>query len=184
MQQTDLALLLAALAVALLVTLIVIVSRRRSRRPRARLAAGSRELLTNILVPDGEGGEIQIEYALLCPRGIVILNLKEVDGNVFGSDSMQEWAVISDKSRFGFRNPQDGLYDRVAAVRRLLPDVPVHGYIAFTGKAQFSKGVPSHVVLFDDFVTELQQEAKSDLAVDAFLPSWAQLKENARQNDD
>lgn len=180
MQQTDLAVLLVAVAVFLVVALIVIVSRRRSRRPVARLAAGSRELLNNILVPDGEGGQIQIEYALLCARGIVVLNLKEVDGNVFGSDSMQEWAVISDKARFGFRNPQDGLYDRVAAVRRLLPDVPVHGYIAFTGKAQFTKGVPSHVVLFDELVTELQQEHARQTAVDAYFPAWETLKASAQ----
>ena len=35
---------------------------------------------------------------------------------------MQDWTVISDRQRYTFSNPQPGLYDRMAAVKRLLPD--------------------------------------------------------------
>ena len=89
---------------------------------------------------------------------------------------MQEWAVLTGKSRRGFPNPQDALYDRLAAVRRLVPDVPVHGYIAFTGNAEFTKGVPSHVVLFDELTQELEKEYAQPTAVEAYLPAWETLK--------
>ena len=155
MQQPALTVALVALGAILILILIVVISRRRSRTPEARLRAGSRDLLSDILIPDGEDGEIHLTWVALCARGIVVIDMKNADGNVFGSDTMQEWAVLTGKSRRGFPNPQDALYDRLAAVRRLVPDVPVHGYIAFTGNAEFTKGVPSHVVLFDELTNEL-----------------------------
>lgn len=173
------ALTLALLAVALLlaVGLAYLIHRRRSRLPQNRLAKCSVDLLSQVLLPNDDDGQIHLEYLLLSPRGIIVLNLKNVAGNVFGSDAMQEWAVLTGKSRFGFRNPQDGLFDRVAAVKRLVPDtVPVHGYIAFGQQARFTKGIPSHTVMFEELVAELQQELAH--TNDAGLPrdAWEKLK--------
>jgi len=165
------------------VTLIVLISRRRSRQPEARLRAVSRDVLSNILIPAAEHGEIQLEYVLLCGQGIVVLNIKDVVGNVFGSDSMGEWAVITDKARYAFRNPQDGLYDRVAAIKRLLPDVPVQGYIAFPGTAVFTKGTPAHVVLFDTFIDEMARETAPDANMESYQASWETLKAMAKTPD-
>ncbi|MEE4186307.1 MAG: nuclease-related domain-containing protein [Gammaproteobacteria bacterium] len=165
-----------------LVALSVLLWLRRRQRntPAARLRRACREMLTQVFVPDGEGGQIHIEYLLLCPRGIVIINVKDVSGNVFGSDAMREWAVITGSRRHGIRNPQDGLFDRLAAVRRLVPTLPVHGYIAFTATANFSKGVPTHVVLLEQLIDELTREAATtNTAYDAYLPGWETLKQAA-----
>ena len=168
---------LLATALLLAVGLAFMIYRRRSRLPKNRLAKCSLDLLTQVLLPNDDDSQIHLEYLLLCPRGIVVLNLKNVAGNVFGSDAMQEWAVITGKSRFGFRNPQDGLFDRVAAVKRLLPDnVPVHGYIAFGRQAQFTKGIPSHAVMFEELVTELQQELAQTDNTDLHRGAWERLK--------
>lgn len=180
MSAASIPVLLVAVLLLLLAILFVLVGRRRSRDPVARLRKASRELISNIVIPDGEGGQIHIEYALLCPRGIVILNIKDVAGNIFGSDRMSEWAVISEKKRYGINNPQPGLFDRTAATKRLLPDLPVHGYIAFTANAKFTKGIPSHVVQFDDLVAELEKELISQpAALEAFWPGWEKLKKQA-----
>jgi len=170
---------LALLAVALLLAagLAFMIYRRRRRSPQNRLGKCSVDLLSQVLLPNDEDSQIHLEFLLLCPRGVVVLNLKNVAGNVFGSDAMQEWAVITGKSRFGFRNPQDGLFDRVAAVKRLLPDtVPVHGYIAFGRQAVFTKGIPSHVVMFEELVTELQQEFDQKGDTNYHHDAWNKLK--------
>ena len=174
--------LLLGLAALLAMILAVLMVRRRSRLPAVKLNKCSRELLHQVLIPTGKQGEeaeIQLEYLLLCPRGIVVLNLKDIAGNVFGSDAMQEWAVITGKSRFGFSNPQDGLYDRIAAVKALLPEVPVTGFIAFGRSASFTKGIPSHVVNFDELVDELAQEMTQEIVkskVIAYHDEWEKLK--------
>jgi hypothetical protein len=151
-------LLLSLFAFALLVLLWKLVYTRRSSEPRRRFRKASTAYLADFLISDGEGGEIHIENALLCKRGIIVINIKDVAGNVFGSDTMQEWAVITNDSRFTFGNPQDGLYDRTAAVKRIVPDVPVIGYVAFTDSAEFSKGFPKHVVGLGRLLDELEAE--------------------------
>ena len=75
--------------------------------------------------------------------------------------------------RFTFSNPQDGLYDRIAAVKRIATDVPVEGYVAFTDSATFSKGYPQHVVQLSELLLELEAENAQATAIpDAFRPSW------------
>lgn len=171
---------LLAGATLLAVVLALFIRRRARSRPAARLRRASRELLEQVYLPDGEGGQIHIEYLLLCPRGIVIINIKAVSGNVFGSDAMREWAVITGSKRYGIRNPQDGLFDRLAAVKRLVPTLPVHGYIAFTSTASFSKGIPAHVVMLEELISALEQEGQTaNTAFNAYLPGWETLKQAA-----
>jgi len=175
-------LILIAGAAILLLVVGIVGWRLRGRRslPR-RIQQVSVDSLSNILVPNGEGGEIHVEHALLTHRGVVVIDIKDVTGNVFGSDSMQDWTVISDKRRFTFSNPQPALYDRLAAIRRLMPDVPVTGYVAFTSRAEFTKGRPSDVITLDALLEELHAERKTApaQAVDAFYPYWHKLRDEA-----
>ena len=172
--------ILIAVALGLVLLLWKLVYRRKAAEPRARFRKVSTAFLADFLIPDGEGGEIHIENAMLCKRGIVIVNIKDVAGNVFGSDAMDEWAVITGDQRFTFNNPQMGLYDRTAAVKRIVPDVPVHGYIAFTDKAVFGKGFPRHVVQLTGLLDELEQEHdQQSAAPEAFWPSWEKLRDMA-----
>ena len=95
--------LILTLIGSLFVALLWMLIRKRKRAdPRTRLRNASTAFLGDFLIPDGEGGEIHIENALLCTRGIVVVNIKDVAGNVFGSDTMQEWAVITGEQRYTF----------------------------------------------------------------------------------
>jgi len=171
---------LGAAAVILIITLALLMRKRKSAEHSARFKRVSKAFLAHFLIPDGEGGEIHIEYALLAPRGIVVVDVKEVAGNIFGSDSMQDWAVITGKRRFTFSNPQPGLFDRTAAVKRLLPDVPVVGYIAFTDHGTFNKGTPTHVIGLEELLAELKTEHnQKNAAPDAYWPAWEQLRSTA-----
>ena len=127
-------------------------------------------MLANFVIPDGNGEEIQVQYALLTGRGILILDIKDVEGHVFGSEAMQDWTVIADDRRFTFANPQPGLWDRVAAVKRLTPEVPVIGFVGFTGRARFTKGQPRSVTLLEPLLQELEKEAASASQVGRRLP--------------
>lgn len=164
----------------LAIVLAQLIFKRKAEEPPARFRKVSKAYLSHFLIPDGQGGEIHIEHALLCPRGIVIIDVKDVAGNIFGSDAMQDWTVITGKSRFTFANPQNGLFDRTAAVAHLLPDVPVKGYVAFGARGKFTKGLPGHVVGLDQLVRELAAELRSGgEAIDAYWPAWEKLRDAA-----
>jgi len=180
MTQNTTSLLLAIVFLVLAIVLARLIFKRKSEEPQAKFRRVSKAYLSDFLIPDGQGGEIHIEHAMLCPRGIVIADIKDIAGNIFGSDAMQDWTVITGKSRFTFANPQNGLFDRTAAVAHLLPELPVKGYIAFTERGKFTKGLPGHVVGLDELVKELAAEFKSGgEAMDAYWPSWEKLRDEA-----
>ena len=175
---TSLALGIAFLLLALVLARLIF--KRKSEEPQARFRKVSKAYLSQFLIPDGQGGEIHIEHAMLCPRGIVIVDIKDVAGNIFGSDAMQDWTVITGKSRFTFANPQNGLFDRTAAVAHLLPNMPIKGYVAFTERGKFTKGLPGHVIGLEELIRELAAELKSGSeAMDAYWPAWEKLRDEA-----
>lgn len=153
---------------------------RRRRDIDRRLRDACRGVLANFIIPDGNGEEIQVQYALLTARGILIVDIKDVEGHVFGSEAMQDWTVIADDRRFTFANPQPGLWDRVAAVKRLTPEVPVTGFVGFTGRARFTKGQPRSVTLLEPLLQELEKEASGARQVgDGYVTAWERLRQAA-----
>jgi len=113
--------------------------------------------IEGLVVPDSDDGEIQIDYLLLTSQGLLILHIKDVEGVVFGSDKMQDWTVIAKDRRFTFSNPQPALYDRIAAVRQIVRQVPVEGRVLFLDGAEFTKGVPSMVCTLDELLERRQR---------------------------
>ena len=154
--------------------------RRRLREPDARLRMVADDLLANFLLPDGDDGEIHIELAVLTPDGVLVVDVKRVKGHVFGSDAMQDWTVIGERRRFTFANPQPALLDRIAAVSRLLPQVPVDGFVVFTAGADFSKGLPAQTLLLDDLIARLAERRRDNGQVpEDYRSGWEQLRHEA-----
>lgn len=170
-----------ALALALAAGLVgwrYLQGRRRDIDRRLREACHG--VLANFVIPDGNGEEIQVQYALLTARGILVIDIKDVEGHVFGSEAMQDWTVIADDRRFTFANPQPGLWDRIAAVKRLTPEVPVTGFVAFTGRARFTKGQPRSVTLLEPLLQELEKDGSGALpAGDGYVGGWDRLRQAA-----
>jgi hypothetical protein len=128
---------------------------RRSRRALlAAIAAVGSDYLVDVLVPDGMGSSYHLDFVLRTPRGAVVLDLRDVRGNIFGGDQMSEWTVMDGAHRYTFVNPQSALYDRVAAVKAIAGDMPVEGRIVFTRRARFPKGLPKWTLMLDSLPQE------------------------------
>jgi len=145
------------------------------------LTAISHDRIDGLLIPNGDEGEIQIDHLLLTSQGLLIVDIKDAVGTVFGSDKMQEWTVISDERRYTFSNPQAALYDRIAAVRHIVRQVPVFGRILFLDGADFTKGVPGMVSKLDQLLEEFGEndESVAQVKVDAFKPHWDLIRKAA-----
>jgi Nuclease-related domain len=139
------------------------------------------ERVHDLVIPNGDDGEILIDQLLLTSQGLLILEVKEVDGAVFGSDKMQDWTVISADGRYTFANPQHGLYDRIAAVRAIVRQVPVAGRILFLDGAQFNKGTPGLVATLDQLLHEFGEKNKKTarVKIEAFMPHWELISRRA-----
>jgi hypothetical protein len=173
---------LVPLGGALLIVVWILYRRRNSgSRLKKVLNEISHDRIDDLLIPNGDEGEIQIDHLLLTSQGLLIVDIKEAVGTVFGSDKMKEWAVINDERRYTLPNPQDALYDRIAAVRHIVRQVPVAGRILFLDGAEFTKGVPSLVSNLDDLLEEFGEadKAAAKVKVDAFRPHWDLVRKEA-----
>lgn len=142
------------------------------------LEAVAIERLEHVLLPDGMGGHIQVEHLLLTCQGLVVIDAKSFAGTIFAGERMAEWTVIGKQGRFTFPNPLGTLYDRVAALRQLVRDVPVAGHVLFAGGADFSKGRPRDVLSASELVERYRRPEKEDLErlLVAFAPHWDRVK--------
>ena len=122
----------------------------RARKQLVRsFEAVSAAVLRDVLIPDGSGGQLHIDFLLLTGRGLLVVDYRDIEGIVFGGEHMREWAVMNGNARTTFLNPLEPLYDRIAAVRLLAGEVPVDGRIVFTGRSKFPKGRPPRVMRLD-----------------------------------
>jgi hypothetical protein len=172
---------------ALLLLLVGWLFYRRHRdgdRLKRILAEISYDRIDGLVIPNADEGEIQIDHLLLTSQGLLIVDIKEVAGTVFGSDKMQEWTVISEERRYTFPNPQGALYDRVAAVRHVVRQVPVAGRILFLDGAEFTKGTPSSISDLDTLLKEFGEpdKAAAKFKIEAFKPHWDLIRKAALGN--
>src|SRR5215469_8107453 len=148
----------------------------------AAVIAGCADHLMDSLVPDGMGGSFHVDFLLLTLRGVVVIDLRDVKGNIFGGDQMADWTVMDGARRFTFTNPQSALYDRIAAVKAVAGDVPVEGRIVFTRRARFPKGVPKFTLMLDALRAEFPP-ADFEPHAEATAPlsdGWRRLKDTVK----
>jgi hypothetical protein len=154
--------------------------RRRARRLSLlkRLERVAFEAAHQVLVPDGMGGFIHVDHLLLTPRGVLVLDTRRVAGLIFGGDQMSDWTVMGRGHRYTFDNPQPALYDRIAAVKALVGDVPVEGRLLFSNAGKFTKGFPKWVLMLDGIEVEfpvVDRGMKSSPGFAGFTEAWSRL---------
>lgn len=151
--------------------------RERERR-RRRIEAVSLDHLRDVCVPDGSGGVMHIDYLLLTPRGLLLLDIRDIPGNVFGSDPMVEWTVMQGARRFTLANPQPAMYDRIAALKSLAGDVPIEGRIVFGAGSVFPKGLPRMTLREESLEAEfpLLDRAQAEQLVESWREVWNTLR--------
>jgi len=172
---------LAAVVLLLLGWLVYRMVYGRMRGLEGALADISFDRIEGLVIPSADEGEILIDYLLLTTKGLLILEVKDAQGIVFGGDKLQDWSVINDERRYTFSNPQPALYDRVAAVRQIVREVPVAGRILFLDGADFTKGVPDLVTDLTELVSEFGEPDKNvaKFKIEAFKPHWALIRKQA-----
>ncbi len=167
---------------ALLAWLVFILVRRRGVKQIEEIIDSiAYDVLRNVLIPNGMDGQITLQYLLLTERGLLVIDLLERPGSIFGGDQMVEWTSIGKKGRYTFRNPQHVLYDRIAALKMLAGNTPVEGRVVFTKRSEFPKGKSSYAMRVDELVTEFSVvDRNRGNVVAAFADVWQRVKQTAQ----
>jgi len=161
---------------------------RRFTARRAVLAAVrsvAYDSVADVLISDGMDGFLHIDFLILTQRGILVLDLREIPGVIFGGDQMNEWTVMTRRRRYTFANPQGPLLDRIAAVRQVAGDTPVEGRIAFTGRAKFPKGRPKSVLMLESLKVEYAAVDRQTMeaAVTRYQVDWKRVRDCTRPSE-
>ncbi|MCH9005531.1 MAG: NERD domain-containing protein [Proteobacteria bacterium] len=172
---------LLAVALLLVIWLGYRILGRRGESLEGVIAEISFDRIEGLVIPSADEGEILVDYLLLTSQGLLILEVKNIQGVVFGGDKMQNWTVIDDERRYTFSNPQPALFDRIAAVRQIVRQVPVAGRIVFLGGAEFTKGVPGLVCNLAELSSEYAEPDKdaAKVKIEAFRPHWELIRKEA-----
>jgi hypothetical protein len=171
----------AVMLVALLAVALTWAYRRWGRfRARKQIVRSfesvSAAVLRDVLIPDGSGGQLHIDFLLLTGRGLLVVDYRDVEGIVFGGEHMREWAVMNGSERSTFLNPLEALYDRIAAVKLLAGEAPVDGRIVFTSRSKFPKGRPPRVLRLDLLEGEYPSAVPGTThPAERYRPAWDQL---------
>ena len=176
--------LAGAVALLLLVISLTLVMLRLTavRREVTRtLRVVSDRLIRDVVVPDGVGGFVPVDALVLRDRRLYVLDIRDVEGAVFGSEKMDIWTAMGKRRRYQFNNPLRPMHDRVAAVKYLVPEVEVLPRILFTSRGHFPKGRPDGVQLLEEFAQPLLRAKPSKpVPLDAEIQAiWDKLCETA-----
>ena len=174
----------SVLAAGFLAWLVFLWRRRRARlQLEATIDSIAYDVLRDVLIPNGMDGQIHLQYLLLTERGLLVIDLLDRPGAIFGGDQMIEWTSIGKKQRYTFRNPQHVLYDRMAALKLLAANTPVDGRVVFTTRSEFPKGKSTFVLRIDELQDEYPLvDRKRGNVVAAFADVWQNIKKNAQAN--
>jgi hypothetical protein len=151
------------------------------RQRLRRIGAIAYEMIRDVLLPDGNEGQIHVDFVLLTGAGLLVVDLRDVPGIIFGGEQMDDWAVMHGATRTTFKNPLARLYDRIAIVQQIAGKVPVDGRVVFTPAGSFPRGRPKRVVMLDGLAEEFPA-ADPKLEPSPVTPwseGWARLREAA-----
>ena len=143
--------------------------------------------LHDIILPDGIEGYTYIDYLLLTPNGMIVLDINFSEGHLFGGESVDQWTQVVNNKTYKFNNP---LYNNLNKCQAVLWNVTnnmkddthansnleTHGWIAFSSAGNFPKGIPDHVSMINDLKNDLEEKFNlSAAASESTRKIWDQL---------
>ena len=138
------------------------------------------DVLTDILIPDGKGGLTQLDHVVLAPGGLWVIETKNYKGLIFGREREKYWTQRLGRQSFRFMNPLRQNYLHTEALKALLPNVPVHGWVAFAGEARFPKGMPDGVSALRSLRKDLSAFVPDKNVAPDLHAAWKRLKRKMR----
>jgi len=179
-------LLVALLALTAILTLLYLFREPlRYRRETHRMTRVVRQMgarfRRNIVLPDGMGGDVRIDFLVLATDALLVIGVKRFDGMIFGSAQTDEWTQTVNSRSYKFPNPDTYLAQQVIAVRAVAPKAQVRGLHLFTDTAEFPWDKPANVLLLKDlYGSRNRRPSLKDIPAD-LRSAWTQLRQHRRR---
>ncbi|VAW96888.1 hypothetical protein MNBD_GAMMA22-1241 [hydrothermal vent metagenome] len=137
--------------------------------------------LKNVAIQVSEDEIIYIDYLILLPTGIFVLNVLKYNGIIFAGENVEYWTQLINKKSYKFPNPLQDLDVCESTIRSIVADCNVIGHIAFDSNCEFPKGKPRRISILQEMSNELEFLNEG---VDKDLEEKCQEKWNIMKNSD
>jgi len=107
-------------------------------------------LLNDLYIPRENGTTTQIDHVLISDKGLFVIETKNYDGWIFGSQNSKYWTQVIYKRKEKFYNPIWQNSGHIKELRRFLgsryQDIPIYSIIVFGRQATLKFKEPFHNV--------------------------------------
>lgn len=133
------------------------------------------QYLKQVILPDGMGGSIFLDYVVLAQNSITLVILKKFRGTIFCADNIDQWTQLVGNKSYKFPNILQQLDSDISSVKMLAKDVEVTGLVIFPSDCDFPKGRPEQVKK----INELEKTGvDKQLHSEKLLNAWYKLKDS------
>ncbi len=100
------------------------------------------------LVVNTQNGTTQIDHVLLSRFGIFVIETKNYNGWIFGSENQKSWTQVLHGKRNTFQNPlhQNYRHTKTLAEHLQVEHSKIHSIVFFIGDAELKTDLPSNVM--------------------------------------
>lgn len=107
-----------------------------------RVGINPKAIFHDLYIPTASGGYTQVDVAVATKAGIIVFEVKDYSGWIFGSEHQRYWTQLLayGKEKHRFYNPVMQNAGHIKAIRRCLPhnpSIPIYSVIVFFGSSEF-----------------------------------------------
>ncbi|MFW5450847.1 MAG: NERD domain-containing protein [Methylophagaceae bacterium] len=175
-------------AIFILIVILVLFSIRNKRQRMSLnqistiLKSQTHGEIKDFIIPDGIGGLLEIEHLLLLDQGLLLIESYPMAGNLFGSETIDQWTQILDGRSFKFANPLRHIRTSRQAIKLLAPNVPIFCRVIFTSDSIFPKGKPDEVSILSSLAEDLEIIHAEAVIVEKAQQGWQRIMRIARKD--
>ncbi|WP_269915228.1 nuclease-related domain-containing protein [Acinetobacter sp. HY1485] len=130
-----------------------------------------------------DGHTTQIDHILVSPFGVFVIETKNYQGWIFGSERQKQWTVCLGSKKFQFQNPLHQNYLHLKTLVELfeseVEEQHFHSVVVFVGKSEFKTDMPANVCQGEHWVHHIKNFKKPILSAQQVQSIVKKLEANA-----
>lgn len=135
------------------------------------------DLLSSVSLVDATEGEFHYDHICLTPSGIVVVDIKDFRGLLFGGTNTDQWTQVIGSRSYKFENPLYHNREKIQTIKTLIDDeIPVYGCVIFTNAGSFPKDQPEGVFRHDKFEQEFEYAQNDKSVPPKYDEVWLKVK--------
>ncbi len=146
----------------------------KERKTNKTIQSLGSQCLKQVILPDGVGGSIFLDYIVLGQNSIILVILKKFKGTIFCAENIEQWTQLIGNRSYKFQNTLQLLDSDIQSVNTLVKDASISGLVVFLSDCDFPKGKPEQV----KSISEIRKIAiNTQLHSENLLNAWYKLKD-------